>query len=554
MFDSLRSTLRKDFLASVVVFLVALPLCMGIALASGVPPAAGILSGVIAGLAVGTLSGSPLQVSGPAAGLSVIVFDLVQRYRAEFLARHPGLSDRADQYALGALGVIVLVAGATQLAAGLLRWGQVFRAVSPAVIHGMLAGIGVLIFASQFHVLVDDNPRATGLENLLSLPESLWKALVPDDNTSASHRWAARVGLWTILAMVLWRVLAPRRLRVIPAPLVGVVLATAEAASLELNIRYVAMPENLLAAVRLPDLDLLGPALGWPLLAAGLSLAVVASAETLLCATAVDKMHHGPRTRYDRELAAQGVGNLLAGLVGGLPITGVIVRSAANLEAGARSRLSAVLHGAWLLGFVCLCPSLLQMVPTASLAALLVFTGYKLVSPKAVRELWGYGKGEVAVYLATVVMIVATNLLTGVLVGVALSAAKLLYVFSRLGVRLDTEPGSPRAVLHLRGAATFLRLPKLAAALERVPPGSELYVHVERLHYIDHACLDLLMSWEKQHQATGGSLVLDWGALTARFHKPRGGGDSVTLPRASANGDGLAHGPRGASAADRGAG
>ncbi|HYT92527.1 MAG TPA: SulP family inorganic anion transporter [Gemmataceae bacterium] len=521
--STFRETARKDFLASIVVFLVALPLCMGIALASGAPTTSGLITGIVAGLVVGWLAGSPLQVSGPAAGLSVLVFDLIQRSRADFLTRHPDQASRADEYALGVLGAVVFIAGGTQLLAGLLRWGQWFRAVSPAVVHGMLAGIGVLIFVGQFHVMIDEAPRGSGLANLLALPEAVWKAVVPDGEGTTSHRWAARLGILTIVSMLLWKMLVPKRLQVIPAPLVGVVLAALESASLELaamGVKHVQMGDSLLGAIRLPDLDLLAGSVGWPLLAAGLTMAVVASAETLLCATAVDQMYQGPRTRYDRELAAQGVGNMVCGVLGGLPMTGVIVRSAANLEAGARTRLSAVLHGAWLLVFVVLCPGLLSLIPTASLAAILVFTGYKLMDPKAVRALWSHGRGEVVIYAATVLMIVATDLLTGVLVGVGLSAAKLLYTFARLSVKLETE-GEGRMVLRLRGAATFLRLPKLAAVLESIPPETELHVHLEHLHYIDHACLDLLVNWEKQHEATGGSLVIDWDTLTARFHRPR---------------------------------
>src|SRR5262249_41163601 len=159
----------------------------------------------------------------------------------------------------------------------------------------------------------------------------------------------------------------------------------------------------------------------------------------------------------------------------------------ASVEAGARTRLSAVLHGLWLLVFACLCPFVLQLIPSASLAAILVYTGYKLMNPKVVRQLWVYGRGEVAVYAGTVFMVVATAVLRGVLVGGALSAAKLLYTFSRLSVRVESEAGGRRTVLHLRGAATFVRLPKLAAALENIPPATELHVRFEQLHYIDHA-------------------------------------------------------------------
>ena len=247
------------------------------------------------------------------------------------------------------------------------------------------------------------------------------------------------------------------------------------------------------------------------------AIGLIASAETLLCATAVDQMHRGPRTNYNRELLAQGVGNTLSGILGALPMTGVIVRSAANVEAGAKTRASAILHGAWLLVFVAALPWVLKMIHTASLAALLVFTGYKLVNLKVVKELRQYGKGEVFIYVATIVMIVSTDLLTGVLTGIGLSALKLLYRFAHLDIRLVSEPERGATVMYLNGAATFIRLPKVAAALEQVPPSTELHVHFENLQYVDHACLDLLMNWEKQHQATGGQLVIDWDEFTARF-------------------------------------
>jgi MFS superfamily sulfate permease-like transporter len=267
---------------------------------------------------------------------------------------------------------------------------------------------------------------------------------------------------------------------------------------------------------------------------------LVASAETLLCATAVDRMHQGPRTRYDRELAAQGVGNVLCGLLGALPMTGVIVRSAANVQAGAKTRASAVLHGLWLLLFVSLLPFVLELIPTSSLAAVLVYTGYKLVNPKAVRALWDYGKSEVAIYAATVGAIVVTNLLTGILVGVGLALAKLLYTFSHLAIRIEKDLERNRTVLYVEGAATFIRLPKLAAALESVPPSTELHVHFEQLSHIDHACLDLLINWEKQHEATGGSLVIDWETLTAKFH-----GETTDGNRADAGARKIANTPPG---------
>ncbi len=496
-----QSPWRQDLLASVVVFLVALPLCMGIAIASGVPPAAGLLTGIIGGIVVGVIAGSPLQVSGPAAGLSVVVYEMVQ------------------SHGLPALGWIVMVAGAVQLAAGVVGFGRWFRAVSPAVIHGMLAGIGVLIFASQFHVMVDDEPRGNGLANLLAIPTAVWKGLAPADGSV--HFQAAMVGAVTLVIMVAWRPLAPRSLRVLPAPLAAVFLATLLAELLSLGVKQVSVPGNLLEAVSLPAFADLGR-LGSGLFTSGVALAFVASAETLLCATAVDKLHDGPRTRYDRELSAQGIGNLLCGLVGALPMTGVIVRSSANVEAGARTRNAAILHGVWLLFFCAALPFVLNRIPTSALAAVLVFTGYKLVNVAAIRRLADFGRSEVSIYAATLLGIVCADLLTGVLIGIGLSLAKILYSVSHLD--LDLRPGGEagRLDLHMRGAATVLRLPKLAALLEEIPPSTHLHVHIDELDYIDHACIDLLMSWESQHKVANGKLFIDWHDLQGRFRSQPG--------------------------------
>jgi MFS superfamily sulfate permease-like transporter len=248
-----------------------------------------------------------------------------------------------------------------------------------------------------------------------------------------------------------------------------------------------------------------------------LALALVASAETLLSANAVDRLHNGRRTKYDRELMAQGFGNVLCGLVGALPMTGVIARSSVNVYAGAKSRASAILHGVWLLVFVACLPQLLGYVPIASLAALLLVTSVKLIDVAAVKKLWSYGWRLVTIYAATVLCIVCTDLLTGVMVGVVLSLAKLLYTMSRLGIRKIACEQSRRITLQLQGAATFVSLPKLANALEALPIDCELHICLDNLDYVDHACLELLMDWEKQHESAGGSLVIDWGELNAVF-------------------------------------
>jgi MFS superfamily sulfate permease-like transporter len=510
-----RATFIKDFLSSIVVFLVALPLSMGIAIASGAPPALGLITGIIGGIVVGSICGSPLLVSGPAAGLSVLVFDII------------------NQHGIGMLGPILLLAGILQAVMGASRLGQWFRAISPAVIQGMLAGIGVLIIASQFHVLVDDSPRGTGLQNLFSIPESIYKGIVPPDGSS--HHLAALVGIITIAIVLAWSY-APKKLQLIPAPLVAVLLMTIVAAVFQMPIKYVNIDGSLLSMIRTPTAESLGGLLNGSILGSALALCFIASAETLLSAAAVDRLHQGERTKYNRELFAQGIGNALCGLVGALPMTGVIVRSKTNVEAGAKTRLSAILHGVWVLVMVALAPSLLSKIPTTALAAVLVYTGFKLVSPKAVRELKPYGKAEVAIYFATLTGIVATNLLAGVLIGLGLALLKLFYKFSHLEVRLHTETASNVTTVSLNGAATFIRLPRLAAALESIPAGTKVNLEIDQLSYIDHACLDLIANWRKQHIARDGHAYVPWEDMHQRYHEREKAGQAqsrITLVKAA---------------------
>ncbi len=494
--------IKQDFPASLVVFAVALPLCVAIAKASGVPTAAGIITAIIGGMVVGLLGGGPLQVSGPTAGLIVVLLGV------------------QEKLGFASLGLIVFLAGVIQVAAGVLRLGQWFRAVSPAVILGMLAGIGAVLLAQQFHVAVDDTPVRSPLGNYLGMPRALVD-IFDGHPGHDGHLPAALIGLATLGVLLLWKRAVPARLHAIPSVLAAIVIATAAAALFNLPIQRVEF-DSLASGFTMLDFNSLPSLLGNPTIwQMAFTVAVLASAESLLTAAAVDAMHTGPRTRYDRELAAQGIGNAICGVIGALPLAGVIVRTSANLEAGAKTRWSSVFHGMWMLAFVLIMPGLLRLIPVAALAAILVVTGFRLIQIPAIRALWKESWSEGVICIAVAFTVVAMDLLTGVALGVCLSVAKLVYTFSQLRIQQRGNMSSGRVTLVLEGTATFLRLPKLASVLENIPPGTVLHVDFRALSYIDHTCLTLLMNWEKQHVAGGGQLILDWDTLRTRFHAAR---------------------------------
>ncbi len=492
----------RDFLASIVVFLVALPLCMGVAIASGVPPAMGLISGMVGGLVVGSMARSSLLVSGPTAGLAVLVWQLVEKHGIEML------------------GPVVMAAGLMQLLAGSLKWGQYFRAVAPPVVYATLAGLGILIAASQFHVMVDDTPKGSGIQNLLSIPQAISKGMTFGEG--AIHHWAAVLGLVTIGSIVLWAKFRPVRLAFVPATLVGVVAAALVAFTFKYPVRYLDVPSSLLQVAVWPSVGALVRLFDPAILGTALSVALIATTETLLSAIAVDRLHTGPRTEFDRQLKAQGIGNLVCGAIGALPLAGVAVRSSANVQAGARTSLSTILHGVWLLAIVVALPALLRMVSAASLAALLVYTGYKLVNLDNIRELARYGRFPIATYFATVIGIVMTNLLMGVLIGVALSIAHLIYTLTHAEISLQMDPERNRAELALEGSVTFLALPRLAALLDTIPPGAEMHVHIQNLQHIDHACMDALYGWQRQYETLGSKMFVEWDHLMAKHRGLRG--------------------------------
>lgn len=488
----------RDLSASLVVFLVALPLCMGIALASGMPPASGLVTGIIGGLVVGFISGQPLQVSGPAAGLAVIVFEMVR------------------EHGPAALGPILMIAGFVQLVAGLLKAGRWFRAISPEVIHGMLAGIGVLIVIQQFHVVLDRSPQHSGPANIKAMWGAIFGGLFPLNGSKEEA--AAVVGLVTIGTILLWERFRPAKLKLVPGALLGIAAATTVAQVFALNVNRVKVPESLVQMISLPSFASVQDMKLSTLIGTALALGFIASAETLLSAAAVDRMQNRHKTNFDRELTAQGVGNMLCGLVGSLPMTGVIVRSSANVQAGAETRRSAILHGVWMLGSVVLFGAVLRMIPTASLAAVLIMVGIKLVKPAEIRKLGRFGKVPVLIYFSSMIAIVSTDLLTGVMVGVGLSLLRLLYKVTHLEARIQEE-GSETHV-HLSGVGTFLAIPRIAQALDQVKPECSVHIHCTNLRYIDHACIEVIEGWTEQRSHNGQQVFVEIEKLHLRYRAP----------------------------------
>lgn len=361
--------------------------------------------------------------------------------------------------------------------------------------------------------MLDETPHHGGIENLFAIPATML-ALRSGDRLPA-----ACVCFVTLIVLNVWAKFRPPSLALVPGALIAVIAGTVVAFVWNLPVHHVDVPRNLLDAIRRPTFDSFLKLRQSQLVISAVAMAFVASAETLLSAAAVDRIHNGPRTDFNRGLTAQGLGNMICGFAGALPMTGVIVRSSANVQAGAATRRSAILHGAWLLAFVVAFPNVLRLVPTASLGAILVYTGFKLIEWKSVKELMRYGRIPVAIYFLTLAGIVAADLLTGVIIGLLASLMKLIYKISQITLRFELDEPNHDAHLYLEGAATFLNIPEIAAILEQIPPNIALHIHTAQLMYIDHSCLDLFTNREIQRAPSGNSLVVEWENLMARFQR-----------------------------------
>ncbi|WIY06922.1 SulP family inorganic anion transporter [Amycolatopsis mongoliensis] len=454
--------LKHDVLASIVVFLVAVPLSLGVAFAAGAPLLSGLISAVVGGLVASLFGGSPLQVSGPSAALTVVLADTIATHGWPVTC------------------AITVAAGLLQILFGLTRLARAALAVSPAIVHGLLAGIGVTLVLGQLHVVLGGSAQGSALANVLALPRQI----------AAHHDQAVLVGVVTLAVLLAWPRL-PKAVRRVPAPLAAVALATGLSVATGMSLPRVDLPAGLPTLHLVPRL----PDGGWGgFAAAALTIALIAGLESLLSAVSVDKLRGGPRTDLDRELIGQGAANVAAGALGGFPVTGVIVRSMTNYEAGARTRASAILHCVWILAACLLFTGVLRLIPLAALAALLVYVGAKLVNVNGLKEVRRHG--DLPVYAVTLAGAVAVNLLTGVAAGILLALALMLrrMIFSGIHVEKDGE----RHRVVIEGALTFLSVPRLTRVLAEVPPHAEVRLEL-LVDYLDHAAFDCLRGWQQAH-------------------------------------------------------
>ncbi|QNI05920.1 carbonic anhydrase [Mycobacterium kubicae] len=480
---SLISNLRHDFPASLVVFLVALPLSLGIAIASGAPLAAGLIAAVVGGIVAGSLGGSAVQVSGPAAGLTVVVADLI------------------DQLGWPMLCIMTIGAGALQIMFGVSRMARAALAIAPVVVHAMLAGIGITIALQQIHVLVGGTSRSSAWKNIVALPNGILHHELHE----------VIVGGSVILILVFWNKLPPR-VRMIPGALIAIVAATALAKIAGLDVERINLSGNFFQAISLPHFAAKTPdGQPWTQSIGGiaigvLTIALIASVESLLCAVGVDKLHNGPRTNFNREMIGQGSANMLSGFLGGLPVTGVIVRSSANVAAGARTRMSAILHGVWVLLFASLFTNLVEMIPKAALAGLLIVVGVQLIKLAHIRLAWR--TGNFVIYVITIVCVVFLNLLEGVAIGLAIAILFLLIRVVRAPIEARPVGGEAKQWrVDIDGTLSFLLLPRLTNVLSTLPQGSDVTLNINA-DYIDHSVSEAISDWKTGHEATGGTVTI----------------------------------------------
>lgn len=495
MKNKLFANLKSDLPSGIVVFLVALPLCLGIALASGAPFFSGMIAGIIGGLVIASFSNSSLSVSGPAAGLAAIVYASIQE--------------------LGAFETFLLAvvfAGIVQFILGLVKAGAIANYFPSSVIKGMLTAIGIIIILKQIPHAFGYDKDAEGDMNFLQVDgENTFSGII--NAIGKIHLGATLITVITIAILIFWEKnkFLKERMKLLPGGLVVVIFSIivnefwrSSGSSLAIinqehlvNVPVAGSVQEFFGLFTLPDFSqILNP----QVYIIGLTIAAVASIETLLCIEAVDKLDpERRRTSTNKELIAQGIGNTLSGLVGGLPITSVIVRSSANVNAGAKTKMSAIIHGFLLLACTALIPVLLNKIPLAVLAGILLMVGYKLAKPSLFKQMFAAGKYQWVPFIVTVIAIVMTDLLVGVGIGLGVSTLALLYGNYKNSYFFHKEKHQAGEVIHihLSEEVSFLNKASIKLTLDHIPENSKVVIDASASQYIDYDVLEEIKEFKE---------------------------------------------------------
>ncbi|MGR8934865.1 MAG: SulP family inorganic anion transporter [Gammaproteobacteria bacterium] len=501
---------RSDLLSGFLVFLIALPLCLGIAMASGFPPMSGIISAIIGGLLVSRFSGSYVTINGPAAGLIVVILGAVQAL---------GQGDAMAGYRLTLAAIVV--ASILQILMGIFKAGKLSAFFPSSVVHGMLAAIGIIIMAKQIHTVFGVTPQAKSLFGVIGeIPHTIYN-FNPE---------ITLIGISGLVILIIWSLVKNPYLKMIPAPIIVVLVGMALEKYFDLDHVHkylflpddpilphheftvgpaflVAVPENFLSGFNFPDFSKIVTGEFW---LAVISICLVGSLESLLSAAAVDKLD--PYKRYsnlNRDLTAVGTGNALSGLVGGLPMIAEIVRSSANINNGAKTGWANFFHGAFLLLFVALFPHIIHEIPLASLAALLVYTGFRLASPKEFAKTLSIGYEQLAIFVATILGVLATDLLIGV--GMGIVTKLLIHIFRGVNFKnifkmaYDIEQ-TDADTYHVKvsGAAIFSNFLALKSELAGLPEQKQIYFDLSEAKLVDHTVMEFIDHFSEDYRQRGG--------------------------------------------------
>ena len=520
----LKENWKSDLLSGFIISLIALPLCLGIAMASGVPPMAGIIAGIVGGLILSLTSGSHLTINGPAAGLAIIVLMSIEGFRKMAPA---GLSpEEIEMFAYQCTLAVGLGCGVLQLIFGFVKAGVLSNFFPSSVVHGMLAAIGLMIFAKQFHTAVGVKPQGKEMLDIIAeIPNSIMH-LNPE---------VTIIALISLLILIGLPMIKNKYVKMIPAPLLVILIAIplGHYFDLEHEHKYlfldgheyslgpkflVSLPNNILDGIIFPRFDYLFTSFGFQMM---ITYSLVASLESLLTAAAIDKLDPFKRvSNFNRELFAKGSGNIISSLIGGLPIIAEVVRSSANVNNGAKTRWANFFHGGFLLIFILFLGSMIHQIPLSALAAMLIVTGYRLASPKEFRKTYHAGKEQLLIFVATIIATLATDLLVGIAVGILVKL--IIHMVNGVPFKslfkpfLTINETGDNYVIDVEHSAIFSNYIGLKKQLDALPRRKNITIDFTNAKLIDHTVMEHLHELATKYREDGGLFSI----VGLNAHKP----------------------------------